>query len=186
MADSFTIIGLAGRMKSGKTMVADWLVEEHGFTKVSFGEGVRQEVARGWGVGVDTWKEMEKDNKNELRPILQAWGMARRKVSGDNYWVLRALEGLSLDVENIVVDDVRFLNEVEAIKEFGGQTGWLEVNEATQIERGANEEYLNHESEMELSDAVWYPSFVVNTSSTTESSVLDFVELYLRLGGFLG
>ena len=56
----------------------------------------------------------------ELRSLLQTLGVGARTVFNDQFWVAQGLAGLSAG-DKIVITDVRFPNEADAIKALGGQ-----------------------------------------------------------------
>jgi len=189
------IIGLSGKMKAGKSTLAQRLVEEYGFVKLSFGDFVRQEVAKGMGMTLSQYKIYEIDNKQELRPIMQAWGHGRRQMDGDNYWVekvFETIEGMERDTNDevkytvrIVIDDVRYPNELNAIKKRGGQVGWLEVSESNQLERGADEGRIGHDSETALDEYKWVPSWIVDTDMSSSEEVFTFIEWWMFVNGYI-
>ena len=179
------ILGLSGKMKSGKTTIAQHLCDKYGFQRFSFATAVRREVARGMGMSLEAWNALEADNKASVRPILQAWGHGRRMISGENYWVAKVLEEIE-GLPRVVIDDVRYPNELQAIRKAGGHVGVLEVGPDTQIERGANEEMIFHDSESALDDYFWVPAFIIETDFTDIDTVQDFVEWWLYMSGYLG
>jgi dephospho-CoA kinase len=161
------IIALSGKMRSGKTTVGA-LLEKHlkGCNRVSFGDEVRREVARGMGYDSNDWKfPFTQHEKKDLRPVLQAWGHNMRKVRGKNYWInklMTRITGESIyNSEAIwVIDDVRYLNELESIRDFdyNGIGSYqfhiirLDCSIETQIRRGCSPEYLSHPSEVSLDE----------------------------------
>ncbi len=57
-----------------------------------------------------SWDKLyEEPLKSELRPLLQAWGQARRNQNPD-YWLHQHAKLINRD-ESFIVDDVRFPNE---------------------------------------------------------------------------
>lgn len=179
------IIGLTGKMKSGKTTLADFLVDALGFKRLSFGEAVKRQVARGFGIEYETLLKWEKDEKEKLRPLYQAWGEGRRQLSGSNYWVKIVLEELSLH-KNVVIDDIRYPNELIAVIKAGGHIGKLDVSKKTQLARGAKEKWLKHESETALDNYLYNPSFVIDADEIDDDSVKHFVCWWLHEEGYLG
>ena len=177
------LLGLSGRMKSGKTSLAKSL-EGHGFVRISFDDEIRKEVARGWGMSMKGWSEFEKSNEDTLRSILTVWGHTRRLLSGENYWVLKVMEQIQYHT-HVVIDDVRYPNEVKAIEGYGGHVGWLEISPETQVERGANYEDLFLETEIALDTFHWVPAFLVDSNISSIQEMTEFGEWGLQLGGFL-
>ena len=130
------IIGVLGLIGSGKGTVSDILVSK-GFVKESFAAPVKDAVSAifGWPRAMlegDTSESREfREKKDECwskalgyevtpRIALQLMGTeAGRDVFGDNLWVQSLLNRASQN-ENTVIADVRFPNEIEAIRKAGG------------------------------------------------------------------
>jgi len=102
------LIGLAGYAGSGKDAIGAELVQTHGFRRVAFADAVR-DVARTIG-----WNG-EKDAAG--RQMLQEIGMIARRANPD-HWVEQAVA--QFNSRRVVVTDVRFENEVAAIRRAGG------------------------------------------------------------------
>jgi hypothetical protein len=127
-----TIIGLAGRKQSGKTTVANHLVEA-GFVRVSFADSMRYMIRSlliscGFSAGhVEMMLMSEKEtvidsigkSPRQLMQLLGTdWG---RHLIHEDIWVMAAKQKVnSLDCFNIVFDDVRFENEAAMIRSLGG------------------------------------------------------------------
>lgn len=133
------IIGIVGLIGSGKGTVADILVEEHDFKKISFADALKDGVAAmfGWdrklleGDTVESreWRETPnefwtKETGKEITPrlILQLVGTeCMRDGFYDGIWVsLVKKKLLTYNQENWVIPDTRFPNEVDMIKSIGG------------------------------------------------------------------
>ncbi len=58
-----------------------------------------------------------------IRRLLQWWGTEYRRAQDPDYWTKaweRKLAGMNQDETHVLVDDVRFINELETIKKHGG------------------------------------------------------------------
>ena len=152
------IIGISGFQSSGKDTIADYLVKEHGFVKLSFASALKDIVAIifGWsrerleGLKVEDrqWRE-EVDSKwaNLLnihcltpRYVLQYLGTeVFRNHFHKDIWTKIVENQLSF-YENVVVSDCRFANEIEMIKQNGGKI--------IQVHR--DDHVLKHPSELPL------------------------------------
>jgi len=108
-------------MASGKTTMADWLVTQQGYKKASLAGKVK-EIAR------DLFRMKEKD-----RPLLQKIGMKMREVRA-SVWIDYII-GIGDRYEDIVIDDVRFVNEAKALHEAGWTVIRLNIDDDTQKER---------------------------------------------------
>jgi hypothetical protein len=127
------IIGLSGYAGSGKDEVAKILMKEYGFRRIAFADKVREvlyeidpvvmvdvhykDITVKDLVNDEGWDDAKKNK--EVRALLQNLGVAIRNNIGLDAWVDAALKDVSPD-ENVVVTDVRFINEASKIKAMGG------------------------------------------------------------------
>lgn len=122
------IIGLSGFKGSGKSVVAKYLEENHGFKRVNFKDALVAEMKECYP---DTLKElgsayhMDVDKLFENKPaamraLMQNHGTDIRRKDDPDYWVKQYLSKVELLRGNIVTDDVRFFNELSAITELNG------------------------------------------------------------------
>ena len=137
---SFMIIGICGLIDSGKGTVADFLVEQQGFTKLSFADKLKDGVAsvfgwdremlegnttgsREWREKVDPYWSTETGSPVTPRLVLQLFGTdCMRNGFYDGIWVsLVKKQLLDNPTGKFVIPDVRFENEVEVIKGMGGK-----------------------------------------------------------------
>lgn len=129
------IIGLSGYAQVGKDTVANYLVSNYGFVKVSFADPLREalyrldpkiDIADMRGVSLRAavdglgWENVKVDSE-DARRLLQRMGTeVGREMFGEDFWVnqglLRAKEH-----DNVVFADTRFENEANAIRKNGGQ-----------------------------------------------------------------
>jgi len=124
------LVGLAGDDRSGKGSVAELLRDEYGFEIYSMAGAMKQMLG---GILLLTREQLygrERDKPIEgmyrdvsTRDFLLAIGGGARSVMPD-VWVLimaRRLASLLEEGKNVVIDDVRYLNEVWWIKSVGGK-----------------------------------------------------------------
>lgn len=136
------LIGLSGKKRSGKNTVADFMLEwaeEYGFpaSQQAFAEKLKLSAALAFGCSAheaaffcEDLKESgtisvtsdEFDFEISGREFLQWYGTeAHRQVFDDQFWIKQLLpENLNHQDELIVITDVRFPNEAEAIRIVGG------------------------------------------------------------------
>ena len=133
------IIGIAGFQGSGKDTIADYLQNIYGFKRDSFAGTLKDAVSavfgwdrellegrtkesRAWREQVDAWWS-ERLNMPNLTPryVLQIWGTeVARKSFHDDTWIASLENKLRKTNNDIVISDVRFPNEILAIKRAGG------------------------------------------------------------------
>lgn len=132
------LIGLTGLAGSGKSVVADILMREFGFTRVKFADPLknmlRAMLADAGHIAEDVERMLEGDLKEVEIPEIGVtprhlmvtlgteWG--RDLVRQDLWTRLWAARADCFD--RVVVDDVRFPNEVDLIRARGGQVWHLE------------------------------------------------------------
>lgn len=142
------IIGICGFIGSGKDTAADYLVGFHGFRRDSFANTLKDAVsavfgwdreliegrtpeARAWREQVDVWWANRLDMP-ELTPrwILQYWGTdVLRNHFHDDIWIAALESRLARRVDHTVISDVRFPNEIKAIRAQGGKIVWIQRGE---------------------------------------------------------
>ena len=148
------IIGICGFISSGKDTAANYLVGWHGFRRDSFAGALKDAVAsvfgwdrellegltteaRAWREQVDPWWA-ERLGMPHLTPrwVLQYWGTeVCRTGFHDDIWIAALENRLRQRTGHTVISDVRFPNEVAAIRNAGGRIVW--------IKRGADPEWCS-------------------------------------------
>lgn len=137
------LIGLAGYAGSGKDTVAKMLIDDYGYTKVSFAGPLYEALYRlnpiidawnedkyaGGHVDIETvqqavdrdgWEQTKREVP-EVRRLLQALGTeVGREMFGQDFWVNQALQ-TARKLQRVVITDVRFDNEIEAVLAEGGK-----------------------------------------------------------------
>ena len=135
------LLSVSGLIGSGKDTVAEYLVSNYGFNKLSFASSLKDAVSsvfgwnrdylegtttasRAWRDTVDTWWA-KRLNIPHLTPrwILQYWGteVCRNHFHVD-IWIASVEYKLLQTPNNVVITDCRFINEINSIKRSGGKT----------------------------------------------------------------
>ena len=136
-------LGFIGRKRTGKDTAAAHLIEEFGYTKHAFADALRESIARVDPVvypapgdydpgtiadlGVMRYSEVvraygyeaAKDLFPEFRRILQEFGQGLREKVDESLWVDACLARIRATDGPVVVTDVRYPNEVRALKDLG-------------------------------------------------------------------
>lgn len=116
------LVGLMGKIGSGKTTVAQILVNNFGFIKVSFADPLKQMLVN---AKILTYDEAFVNKTPYAREMLQKIGtnLIRNQIDKD-FWVKKTEYLINKlcekGAEKIVIDDVRFPNEWDFIKRMGG------------------------------------------------------------------
>jgi hypothetical protein len=149
------IVGFVGFISAGKDTAADYLVNLHEFRRDSFASTLKDAVAaifgwdrtllegrtkeaRAWREQVDAWWSKRLDLPN-LTPrwVLQYWGTeVLRGAFHDEIWIASLENKIRKTQDNIVISDVRFPNEIHAIRNAGGIV--------IRIKRGPDPEWYEH------------------------------------------
>lgn len=185
-----TIIGISGKICSGKTTLANAIVEaDPRYIRHGIGEEIRVELCEKLGLS----REHMDAHKEDYVDLLQAYGNLMRRIDNPNYWVGRLLDWIQrTDSRFVIVDDMRFPNEVEM---FGYHSNWftsirLEIDEELQARRyweryrkELSREQRDHISETALDD---YDRFGITfKGAISQAQVASTAILQLRLAGFI-
>ncbi len=133
------IIGLTGYAGAGKDEAATALVQVYGFTRIGFADTLKEVLVKldpivyfhptDSYVRASTivykygWRDA-KDKFPEIRQLLQRLGTeAGREIFGDSFWIERAFDRMDRlpYAKPVVMTDVRFENEANAIRHRGGK-----------------------------------------------------------------
>lgn len=210
-------VALSGKAGAGKTTVANYLVQQRGYARVSFAEPLKLAIGKfvapmvyrdrcrreqcsnfphGEAICPDcpiyemplapmelvAWVNR---NKDTLRPLLQACGTALREIVSPDYWVDQAL--VSVAKFNaagfaVVIDDVRYRNEAEAL--FRADFSLIRLVRTQQHYAANNSPVLdgdraNHASETDLDH---YPMDLIVENNGTAENLCNAVARALDLG----
>ncbi len=123
------IIGLAGLAGSGKTTVAHILQRDHYFQALAFAEPLKSACRELWGF---TEAQLYGDQKEVVderwgitpRTAMQQMGAEYARTLCEDVHVMRLLERAE-GLKRVAVHDVRFPNEIAALRAAGGRVWWV-------------------------------------------------------------
>lgn len=154
------LIGLCGPAGAGKNTVAEFLTDSDGcsFRQVAFADPLYECVSTITGLAVAQLKDravkeavipwLGKSPRQMLQSLGTEWG---RQMVHDQLWIRITLDRIRDDLTNgrsVVVTDVRFDNEAEAIRQAGGEV-WKVIRPGW---RCLDEDAAKHPSEAGVSD----------------------------------
>jgi len=133
------LIGFAGKKRAGKDTAGAVLVSA-GFQRISFAQPLKEMLAdllylRGADIA-DIHEMIEgslkeapseflsgRSPRHAMQTLGTEWG---REQMGINFWTDTFRDGYNASTDDVVVTDVRFPNEVEAIHALGGRVYYIE------------------------------------------------------------
>jgi hypothetical protein len=154
-------VGLSGYAKSGKDTVAAFLVAEYGYRRIAFADRLKNfvlalfpSVAEAMNEVGGDWEKAKEDP--EVRRMLQAVGESARTHIDPDVWINAALGSVGND-DRIVVSDMRFPNEADALAAIGATL--------FRIERPGTKPVNNHVSETALDRYDGFHAVLVNDAT---------------------
>jgi hypothetical protein len=152
------IIGLSGYAQTGKDTIANYLVENYGYKKISFADPIREalyrlnpKVAIADMVGVPLravvdglgWENVKVESE-DTRELLQRMGTeVGRDMFGEDFWVNQAMQKAQ-HYDNVVFADVRFENEINAILAASGDVWRVLKPGVSAVNRHVSETALDY------------------------------------------
>lgn len=166
------IIGFGYRAQSGKDTAADFLVKNYGFTKRSFASSLKEAAQIIFGLTDEQLHTMEGKERVDpfwevtSRYILQRFGTeCLRNGYSQDVWVKSLHRHIMQRREQVhwVIPDVRFPNEAQAIKEWGGAA--VHIQRPGFDELGHNVGIKGHASETAMDTYDGWDHTIVNGGS---------------------
>jgi len=142
-----TLVGIAGRAGSGKSTCAKWLVEQHGFVRISLADPLKKLAMRVFELSEKQVFGSQHDKETvdprwgqSPRQLLIKLGHEARQALWPDIWLDAALKK-TLRPGKYVIDDVRYDNEAQGIVARGGHVIKLECPNAwTRVDPNAPSE----------------------------------------------
>ena len=171
------LIGIAGRARSGKDTVANFIVAAIGGYRYSFADPIRAMLTP---LGVDMSDPYWQARKEEPIPALGVsprrmmqtlgteWG---RQLINPDLWLIMAHQRLLQNGPGMVISDVRFDNEAAWIRKHGGRIIHVIRPDTKAVEAHASEDGI----EMQDTDARLFNS---GTLEELQLSVRELLRVY--------
>jgi len=163
------VIGICGLISSGKDTIADYVIKNHTFHKISFADKLKDSVSamfswnrelldgktnesREWREKVDTYWTSETGRTITPRLVLQEFGTeCMRNGFYDGIWVsLTKKKIIENPHMNFVLPDTRFPNEAKMLYEIGGEV-W-------RVKRGNDPAWFSEYQELGVEPTDVHPS----------------------------
>lgn len=169
------LVGLIGAAGAGKSTTANIIERDYGFSKIRFAGGIKSMLrALLYEAGVDHGRIHEmidgslketacdelagKSPRYCLQTLGTEWG---RDFMSKNFWVdltMHSVDNLLAISKSVVIDDVRFPNEVKAVKDSGGRVFRVMRDQDSIPEAG-------HKSEGQILE---FDACILNTGSVSD------------------
>lgn len=171
------LIGIAGRARSGKDTVANFIIAAIGGYRYNFADPIRAMLAP---LGVDMndpyWQARKEDvipalgvsPRRMMQTLGTEWG---RNLINPDLWLVMAHQRLLRNGPGMVISDVRFENEAAWIRKHGGRIIHVIRPEAKAVEAHASEDGI----EMQDTDARLFNS---GTLEELQLSVRELLRVY--------
>ena len=118
-------IAISGKIASGKSTLSKYIQEKYNFTRIGYGDAVKK-------FAKEIFNMEYKD-----RQLLQDFAQSMRSIDED-VWVKIVERHINNTTENILVDDLRFPNELESLNKMGFTIIKIELDIDLQKERIKN------------------------------------------------
>ena len=129
-----SFIAFVGPICSGKTYYSNLLCREYNFTRMAFGDKIKN-------VCTDLFGMVGKDRK-----LIQTVAENMKGID-QNVWVNYLIKSITDSTDKIVIDDCRFPNEFDRLKELGFYFIYINISKEDQlirIKETYKEDYEQH------------------------------------------
>jgi hypothetical protein len=170
------IIGLGYKARSGKDTIAEYLVRVYGFRRVAFADSLKEACRQIFSF---TDEQLYGDKKEvvdsywEVTPryVLQKVGTECMREGYDkDIWIKSVEKKIRDSKDNWVITDMRFPNEAEAVKRWGGF-----LVRVDRPNSGATGGIVSHPSEIAM-DSFKDWDYALNNDSNVHAVLYEKVE----------
>lgn len=155
-------IAICGKAGSGKTTIANHLIDKYGFWKYSFAAAIK-ELAR------ELFGMEDKD-----RTLLQGIGQSMRDIDSE-VWVRYLMNSIEAnDADNVVIDDLRYPNEALWCRAHG-----FHIVKLVGRERKMTKAQRNHPSETGVDEIV--PDSMIDSTGSIEQATVQMDRIVMKL-----
>ena len=199
------IIGLSGFIGSGKDRVADYLVLEYRYQRVSFAESLKDAISNIFGWERDLLEGYTKESR-EWREMIDPWWAKRldiphltprwvlqnigtdllRNKFHTDIWVASLENKLRRSDNKIVLSDVRFQNEIQTITNLNGTLIWVKRNPLPEwydlAINPTTKKSLHFRSDIHPSEYDWVGSdftHIIENNGTLDE-LFDYVDIIIQ------
>lgn len=157
------IIGLSGKIGSGKSEISKRYIVPNGYTSISFGHPVKMHAIF---QGLLTYNQAFHEKTEQVRGVLQDVGTeSGRNVFGQDIWVNMTFHWMQLlheenGITKFVIPDVRHENEAKHIQQYGGKIYRVHAPVRNAM-ANITQEQRAHSSETEL-DTWTFDGYIYN------------------------
>lgn len=156
------IIGITGLKGSGKDTIADFLIKEYGYKKMAFADTLKDAVAVTFGWDREMLEGVTQEHRKTRELPDEFWSKALNRPFSPrnalelvgtqlfrdnfdkNFWVHCLRKRIEESgCKKIVITDVRFRNEIEAIRSVEGSQIW-------RVQRGELPEWFNYAAKFNI------------------------------------
>ena len=202
------IIGICGFQGAGKDTMANILIEKYGFIKFSYASTLKDVISilfgwprqllegdttesRIWRETVDDWWSAKLDIP-QLTPrmVMQKIGTDLfRKHFNENIWIY-IVEKKIMDIglsKNIIITDCRFPNEIELLRNLGGQIIHIHKELPMWYNNYKNGDFCNEAELLHPSERLWihqhFDNVIDNRGSIAElnETIQKYIENTLQI-----
>jgi dephospho-CoA kinase len=155
-------VGLIGKMCSGKTYVSCVLSRRCALKKFAFADKVKE-------IAVDLFGMEKKDRK-----LLQQIGQSMRDID-ENVWINYLIKSTK-NKDRIIIDDIRYPNELETLKKNGFTIIKLVIDDKTQEERIMStypEMYEQHLNNRNHKSEIYIDSMKADYEIVSDENVIE-------------
>jgi len=177
------LIGLHGKAGCGKNFIGEQIIAPLGYYPWAFAWPLKTQCI---GKALCNFEQAFYFKHPQTRQLLQEEGTERgRDIFGDNIWVNNTLAWLELlseawGVQDFVITDCRFPNEIQFVQELGGRVYHIEAPTRTD-QNGLDARARAHRSETSLDDFTGFDG-IINNDVGAETLFADVINLLLRDG----
>ncbi len=187
------LIGIIGAIGSGKDTIADFLVAEHRFKKLSFARRVKDAAAAVFGWNRELLEGSTPESREWREQVDSFWGLSPRealqkigtemfrKHVRDDIWIKCVEKDLAAEpYQRFVITDCRFQNEIDAIKAAGGQLIYVHRGPQPDWVPRAIKAYNGSES-----DRQWFADNNIHTTVWTTYALAEQADEIIENNGSL-